>query len=328
MLELRCGPSSAGPLGHAVSEVNSPASLLGGQGRYCGFGLIIDSTLPLPGAEPLEAAGDPPHADLIIRAGSAQITRSGRRGPYSWAPGAMVFDMPAVARYLCHDHGRQLTVEPAPLASPDEVAAMLIATALPLALWMRGDLVLHTATVILPGRQHALALAGPSGIGKTTLLHALVEAGSSVLGDDTLCLRSLPGQTELEASGLPACLQLRPDHDSVPNGGPDPHAPRVAAPVPAAQQRRTGILRTMVVLEPARLGTGPALRRLRGAEALTALLRSRHRPRIPVLLGRQPELLATIARLAAETRIYSFQPGPGEHNYHDLLEQLDAAEPD
>ena len=261
------------------------------------FGLLLHSELPVPGAQPAE----PGKPDLTITQ-SAQAKGAPGLDSETWvpAPGAdstpyrydgssLLFTMPNVARYRCQA-GRPLTVEPFPGADPEEVSALLIATAIPAALWMRGDLVLHAAGFILPGHTRAVAFAGPSGSGKSTLLRHLVAQGATAVGDDTLCLREQ--DSKLIVSGLPACTQHRV------HGSPS----RTLRPIPPAQQSGAAELSALIVAGPEQTRT-----RLRGPDALAAVLRNLHRPLVPEILAIQPALFGRLVALVQRLPVYSMQ---------------------
>jgi hypothetical protein len=149
---------------------------------------------------------------------------------------------------------------------------------------------------VLPGRSTAVAIAGPSGCGKSTLLRRWIAAGSQVVADDTLCLREDGGG--FQASGLPAATQLRL---------PGLSGERQMIPVPRGQQTNAAQLGALVVLEMS--GHGPAgLIRLRGVDALTAVLRNLHRRRVPELAGLTPAILPRLAALARQVAVYSWRP--------------------
>jgi hypothetical protein len=65
---------------------------------------------------------------------------------------------------------------------------------------------IHAAAVVREGK--ALLLAGPSGIGKSTLAYAGLRTGLQVLAEDVLYLQSRP---QLRVWGTPGFLHLPPD---------------------------------------------------------------------------------------------------------------------
>jgi len=253
---------------------------------YRGYGLTIRSALAIPGAIPIA----PPGAiDIDIRFGAAAPGPVSRRwGPYEIGPAGFVFAQPGVARYFCPD-ARTMLIERDGAAADADVAAMLVATAMPALLWSRGEIVLHAAAAMLPGSSRAVAVLGPSGSGKSTLLAGLLARGAHALADDSVCLRITDGI--VTASGLPGGW-----HAPL-----TPHAPiRPFHPVPIDRQLAECPLGAMLFLgDPA-----GRPRALTGAAALTALLANRHRDRIARLSGREAAFLAGLAAITKAVAMY------------------------
>ncbi len=265
---------------------------------YLAYGLSIRSQLAVPGAMDIPHAAAP---DIAIEEGPAVLEAPYTElAPFRRAGNKFLIEQAGVARYLCED-GRRIVVEPMPDAAPAIVSAALIATALPVALYQRGEAVLHAAVARLPGAARALAIAGHSGSGKSTVLGQLVTLGASVAADDTACLR-LCGES-VEASGLPAGYFLG-------NGGTG----RDLVPVPPAQQSPLLALGAVVALAP-REGRG--FRRLQGAEAVAELLRQTHRARAARFLGCEPHLLPLYSRLVGRIAVYTWSRRPDTLNLTD-----------
>jgi len=212
--------------------------------------------------------------------------------------------MARIAFYRC-DAGRRIVVERMGDTSESEAARYLIATALPALLWMRGEIVLHVAAALLPGATRAIAIGGVSGAGKSTILRQLVAIGASVVADDTLCLR-FDGLT-MTVSGLAGGY-------FVAKG-----AQRGFEMVPPERQAASAPLAGLVMLGARSLSGGPTFHTLSGVAALEALLASRHRPRIPTLLGKNRALLPVLARLSETLPIQLW-------NRQEGLPALDPAE--
>ncbi len=273
------------------------------------FGLIVETEMPIPGAMPLEALPDAkPRPDVVVRTGPARLGAGegpgrGGWGPYRVGAEGLLFEQPGVARFLCDPAGESVSVESSTGADREEVAAYLVATVLPAVLWTRGDLMMHGAAAVLPGEERAVVLAGSSGVGKSTVLEAIVAAGGDVVAEDSLCVRMREGG--VEGSGLPACLHLR-------SPGAALGADRQVAAVPWRQCRASAKLGAVVVLEPVPEASmsgsaGLGLTKLTGADALLTLLRHQHRPRIPWLLGRSGHLLPLWAAVAQAVPVYSLK---------------------
>ncbi len=258
---------------------------------YLAYGLSIRSQRAVPGAMDIAHAAAP---DIAIGEGPATLEAPYTElVPFRRAGTSFLIDHQGVARYLCED-GRRIVVEPARAADAATVSAALIATALPVLLYQRGEAVLHAAVAQLPGAARAVAIAGPSGSGKSTVLDQLVAHGASVAADDTACLR-LRGDS-VEASGLAAGYFL---------GGSS--AGRTFVPVPPARQSPMLELGAVVTLAP-REGLG--FRRLGGPEAVAALLRHTHRARAARLLGCEPFLLPLYSKLVGHIAVYTWSRRP------------------
>jgi hypothetical protein len=229
-----------------------------------------------------------PDIDIIM--GDAPLAGPARAlGPYRLAGDGLLFEMAGVARYRC-EAGERITVESAAGASESAVAGYLIATALPALLWMRGDIVLHMAAVVLPGMSGAIAFGGATGSGKSTILHQLVAAGAKMVADDTICVR-FDGQAPM-VSGLPGGYFLA-DADA-----------RSFRAVPPEQRLSSARLRAVVTLGARKSSGIAAFHALNGASAFEVLLAGRHRPRVPTLLGRSEALLPVLARLSGNVPIH------------------------
>ena len=243
----------------------------------------------MPGG--IEIENDDPRVmagvDIEIIEGDAALPNPTRvSGPYRLAGNSLLFEMPQIARYRC-DAGAHIIVERIGETPQNVAATYLIATALPALLWMRGDIVFHAAAALLPGATDAIAIGGASGSGKSTILRQLVAAGGALVADDTLCLRF--DGPKLTVSGLAGGYFV---------AGTGEDISRRFEIVSPGQQRVSATLAGLVMLGARTESREPAFRALSGVAALEALLASRHRPRIPTLLGKNPSILPVLARLS------------------------------
>ena len=244
-------------------------------------------------------------SDIVISCGSCALpSHSTKRvGPYLLHGSTLYFQAEGVAVYRC-DAGKSIVVDVAPEATDAAVSGLLIATALPALLWMRGDTVLHAAAFALPGADRAIAIMGPSGIGKSTMLEQAVALGASVIADDTLCVRTRDGKCWV--SGLPGGYFA-----SDGTGG------RTFHPISADRQIGTMPLGSIVLLSETAGGPGGALA---PTGALTELLRARHRPRAVAILGQDGPVLERLATLAERVPVYRWNRSRGAVALgHDLL---------
>lgn len=257
------------------------------------FDLLIDSEIAVPGALPER---NPREADVVIRLGSVGGDYPGPGvGSYRLGPTGLLFDAPGIARYEVD--ARTIIVESTPDSDPEAASALLIATALPALLWLRGSFVAHACAFRPPYAEKALAVTAPSGGGKSTLLRHVAAMNAAAVADDVLRLE--PGGEDVVGSGLAGGLYL----GTVP--GRRFHAVDRSlsrAPVHAL----IGLVEGTETAAPQRLGK-------QAAAAL--LMASRHRPRIPTLLDRTAAVFAQAALLASSLSIYRMTvrrgDGPG-----------------
>ena len=211
---------------------------------------------------------------------------------------ALCFAPRGVAEYWCLATDpatpASIDVTPHPGADEDEIAALLIATALPALLWLQGAFMMHAAAVQMPGSNQAIAIAAPSGIGKSTMLAALAARGARILADDTICLRIGNGGA-IEASGLPGGYFARTTDDAMD---------RRFVPFDPIQTVVQVKLCAILFLSRDRGDLPTGFARLTALQKLETLLAHRHRAAIPAVLGktgRSLEAATRIARLPAYT---------------------------
>lgn len=252
--------------------------------RLIGYGLRLESQLAVPGAVVADRAG-PPDLSILL-----DPPRSTAGAPvYTRTQAGLCFVCPGVASYRIA--AQAIRIAPDPDAQPDMVSGMLVATALPAWLWSRGRFALHAGAVQLPGGG-AIAIAGASGSGKSTILAQLVAAGAALIGDDTIAFSR---DTGTQASGL-AGGWFAANHDA---------SGRQFVPVVAGQSCAAAPIGAILLLGPYRAVDG-GLTRLDPVAAVTGLLTHRHRPRIPALLGRTADTLRDATLLARAIPLYSW----------------------
>lgn len=97
------------------------------------------------------------------------------------APGCFLLEVPGVARYLVKG-GLTITIDAEPTANPLAIIHFLRMTPMAALFYQRGICVFHAAVVAC--KHGAVLLAGESGVGKSTLLTALIHRGWEMLTDD------------------------------------------------------------------------------------------------------------------------------------------------
>jgi hypothetical protein len=123
-------------------------------------------------------------ADVVkVAALPERLEGASRVGQFIQAlPGALLLQVPGVGAYLV-EHGRSIRFAPQAQSEPDAVAVFLHGAARAALLHQRGDLALHASVVKVPGKAHAIALCGVSGIGKSTLATEMYRRNWTVLAD-------------------------------------------------------------------------------------------------------------------------------------------------
>jgi hypothetical protein len=177
------------------------------------YGLVIASPLRLTG---LATATDPSPVDVRVRevAGERVEDLDGESSARSADAQRVRLVWPGVGRALVVQ-GRDITVRREAGADETLLGACLAGSALAIALFQRGHLVLHASAVSLD--EHVLAFAGPSGTGKSTLAAAFLARGAALVTDDVVCLEAT-GPVPLVQPAYPA---MRLDTASSPVLGRD-----------------------------------------------------------------------------------------------------------
>jgi len=127
----------------------------------------------VPGAEVREVAWLPEALEGAVRVGGFSFAR----------PGALLQCVPLVGRFLITG-GQLIEFFREEGADPLEVEQYLSGSARATLVHQRGGLPLHAACLVPPGQEFAVAIAGYSGVGKSTLAAELIGQGWSLLGDD------------------------------------------------------------------------------------------------------------------------------------------------
>ncbi|MGQ3031301.1 MAG: hypothetical protein ACT7A5_24135 [Ferrovibrionaceae bacterium] len=198
------GPLSAGS-GAAPHDARSGAD---GDRALCGW--RVASAVPLSGlpqwrgderAPDIVVALDPVPdrlPDLILDQPPVQIS----------ADGSCRFAVPDVAAYLIDPAGRHVVIDPVAGASTGDIRIFLLGTVLGILCARRGILPLHAACVQVG--DGAVALAGASGMGKSTLAAAFIQQGCRILSDDVTAVEVAGDHRVQVRPSLPR-LKLCPD---------------------------------------------------------------------------------------------------------------------
>ena len=223
------------------------------------------------------------------------------RGPVVEATSdAVLFRIPNVGRFLVHGEGPAL-VERAYGATDADLGCFADEPVAAAAALLRGNVVLHAASVSVGGR--AVALCGPSALGKSALAAALVQRGHAGLADAVTAISAEP------ETGVPIVAPLAPEPvlwpDIAEELGLDGGQGRRVRPALAKRAHRLGpepVASPLVAVVV--LGEDPTLDRARlepmvGAAKLQALLRARWHRRLVDPLGLDHAQFPVLTRIAA-----------------------------
>ena len=157
--------------------------------RFSLYGAIVESAIELPAP----AATSSDQVDFTVSV-APESPADGVTWFHAWqyprCPPSVIFGrrgdgyvlrIPHVGDFAVSSDGRSIDIPAAlPIDSGQHLLADLV---LPLAISRQRDLLLHATTVHMPD-VGALAIAGSSGRGKSSLAAALIAHGASVLSDD------------------------------------------------------------------------------------------------------------------------------------------------
>jgi hypothetical protein len=104
---------------------------------------------------------------------------------------------PELADFAVSPGGDRISCVPTPRLARTTLRHLLLDQVLPLAIGRRGRLVLHASAVHVPG-VGAVAFAGPTGCGKSTVAAALGLYGCPMLTDDCLVIASAGGTRSIQ----------------------------------------------------------------------------------------------------------------------------------
>lgn len=289
---------------------------------YAAYGLRIRSGIALPFAA-ASPAGEP---DLDIRIGAAPATLAAprfRRRTWEAASGRFLMHVEGVARYFVRE-GREITVEP---AGDDAGArnAFLLGSVFAACLKQRGILTLHASAIATDAG--AVLFAGHSGIGKSTLLAALVERGYPMLADDVTGIVPDGGGPPLALPAFP-CVRLWSDavellgwqgrtRERVREGIEKYQAPVTRfreAPLPV----RAVVVLTRHNRDDVEIETAPPV------TAFERLARRVYRKRYARGLGREREQFRALAALAREVPVVQVRRALGGASVVRVADRIEA----
>ena len=171
--------------------------------KYIKAGLKICSEIRLPELLPTDFEGRP---DVEIRHSAVPTTLPGGvRSMFEAqvASGAVLLTIPGVGRYHVLA-GSEIGIEPFPEAKIEDVRLFLLGSAFGAIYLQRGYFPLHASVVDIEGK--AVAFAGDSGAGKSTMGAWMNRQGYPLLCDDVCVIRMNEDQTPM---AFPAYPQMK-----------------------------------------------------------------------------------------------------------------------
>jgi hypothetical protein len=263
----------------------------------CGW--RVRSSLSLPETAPWRGPDLP--VDIEVRRGTlpAKLSLTTTDLPYVQAApdGSLVLLALPTARFLVASD-RVLVDTPLPEEAP-EWRVLLLGPVLGLLCYLRGLLPLHASAVRIGNR--VVALAGPSGIGKSTLAAALAQRGHFLISEDVLPIDdragpplALPTIQALKLQG-PSLTMLGIEAQGLPRlqfGAKKYHLllSRSFDPTPCP-------LHVVYVVEDALQGANETILSVSGGDAFERLSSEVYRPEFGRMLLTKPALFAKAARL-------------------------------
>lgn len=219
-----------------------------------------------------------------------------------------VLEYPGVGHFVVSAAGDRVSCRPMPGLSTAQARHALLDMVLPLVLSLSGDVVLHAGAVAVGNC--GLALVGPSGRGKSTMVTYLGTRDAEALTDDCLVLRRQGG--EWHAAPYYKGLRLWPESllelipDLATQRGPDAEKQRVRG-TESLRFRTTAVpLRMIAILaEEAVDGAASTLRRLPCRQAFFSLLSETFSLELKAAAALRNQF-NLIGQLADEVPVYEF----------------------
>lgn len=271
--------------------------------RHLISGLVVESEIPLAGVPEAEWTGEEP--DVKVRRGQVPHFLHGTltSGPnWCFSGDKFLFSVPRVARIQVNS-GREIVAE---CEGPEaDAVPFLLGTAFGVLLHQRNSLILHASAVSHHGR--AIALCGPSGVGKSTLSAALCESGCGFLSDDVSSISFENAQARV----FPDSRQHRLWHDSIEKLS---LAERKGEAVresiekyhvePACKGDAMPLAKIIVLRKSEFPKTSPVIEPLGLSDAAALLRADVYRSRLAASMGRNEALFSQIARLLSQVKVY------------------------
>jgi len=247
---------------------------------------------------------------VMVRLGQVPESLPGARAPFKGLQAAgndALLTLPEVGRFLVSD-GEAITLDPDPAASERTLRLFLLGTALGILCHQRGLLPLH-ANAIVAGNG-AFAFSGPSGAGKSTLAAEFQRRGYRMLADDVCMVDFDAAGSAVAWPGIP---RLKLWADAADRFGLDcaaldrvlEDAPKYHVPAAVSPDLGPAPLRRLYFLSRADDDNPPGIRRLKGQEAMAAVMANTYRGFCLEPMGLGARHFRQCADLLSSTRVYA-----------------------
>jgi hypothetical protein len=278
--------------------------------HYSFFGTVLSSPVAFDGLREIEVDGLVQDG-IVLRFGDvpSALQNVVWSSPFIAIDqsGAALIEIPVIGRFLVRD-GRDILFSEVAGATVATIQSAIVSFVAGAILHQRSTLPLHASCVELEGK--VVAIAGPSGHGKSTLAAALVRQGGALITDDIAVVRWLHGAPHVEpgANGL----RLWPDAADAAgcideNWAPvrQGHRKRVyLAPAGSGDPRRLEAILRLAIEDDS---LEPGVRRLSGLSAIVPMRNLVYRANLGTHLGRQAALFVDLSRLSDCVPIFEFR---------------------
>lgn len=274
---------------------------------YTAYGLHVRSSIDLPFAPlPGSPTGEPDVRIFLGKTPAALPNPVTQRRPKAdrlcrWeaAEDTFLLDVPSIARYLVTDR-RNVTVDPYG-GSDHDIGVFLTGRVFTGLLYQRGIIPFHASAIAT--ETGAVLFAGPSGIGKSSILAALLNRGCPMMSDDITGVKwgAAEGLTILPGSPY---IRLRVDTLDMVGGreraqtsvgeGSEKHRLPVERFHPSPMPLRAIYILTRSDLQDV------SIERLRNSPAFNWLYKYSYRKRILYGLGQHCTHFGTLTAIASE----------------------------
>lgn len=275
--------------------------------NYLVCGLSVSSELLLPGHSIVDTC----FAELHVKRGQVPVPCSNEhaRIPYQFiGDSTVLFRASGIVRFQIID-GKEVLFELEERGSDEQAVSFLLSKVIGIVLHQRQFMALHASAVMMEGQ--ALAICGPSGVGKSTLAAALCQAGGRFVSDDISVIhrecasgysvRPDGRQHRLWADSIEQ-LSLAGRKTQVVRAGWDKfHVDPAGDALPVMAP-----LKAVLVLCPASRSLPATISRLSPADAVALLDRNIFRKQLAARMGRSAQLFAQIAGLIADVPVLRF----------------------